>query len=181
MEAMLRLETSIVRWTRTIAALGFFGLLLVAMAITADVLLRKLANAPIRGLGDVQELVGVIALAASFPLVVAKRGSIAFRFLGTSLGKAPTLWLDALGAGLMLLYVSLIGWQLTLYTIDLLETGRTTWLLGLPVAPFWMLATGLVLLCIPVQVAAVVLDLARAVSGRLPAAQVEQLIGEAQL
>lgn len=181
MNAISHLEAWITRSTRVLASIGFLGLLLICVAVTVDILLRKFANAPIRGLGDFQELIGVVAVASCFPLVLAERGCISFRFIGTTLGERAALWLDAFGSGMLLLFVSLIGWQLVLYTSDLLLSGRTTSHLNLPVAPCWILATTLTLLCIPVQLAAFVQDLARAVSNTAPVSPDGQAMGEGVL
>lgn len=181
MDAISRLEAWITRSARVLASIGFLGLLLICMAVTVDILLRKFANAPIRGLGDFQELIGVVAVASCFPLVCAERGCISFRFLGTSLGERAALWFDAFGSALLLLFVALIGWQLTIYTGDLLQSGRTTSHLNMPVAPCWILATALTLLCIPVQLAALVQDVVRAVSNTAPASLDGQAMGEGAL
>lgn len=181
MGAISRLEAWVTRSTRFLASIGFLGLLLICMAVTIDILLRKFANAPIRGLGDFQELIGVVAVASCFPLVLAERGCISFRFLGTSLGERTALWFDAFGSALLLLFVALIGWQLVLYTGELMQSGRTTPHLNLPVAPCWMLATALALLCIPVQLAALVQDVARAVTNTSPVSLEGQIASEVTL
>jgi hypothetical protein len=50
----------------------------------------------------------------------------------------------------------------------LFESGRTSWQLRIHVAPYWTVATALVLLCIPVQLTAFLIDLLRAASGVAP-------------
>ena len=169
MGLVFRLEQRIGRWTRAIAVAGFLGLLAVALATTADVLLRWIANAPIKGLNDINGLVVAIVIASCLPLVVAERQNISIRFLGNALGTAPSRWLEALGSAALLAFVALVGWQLVLHTAGMAESGRTTWHLRIPVTPYWSIATALVLLCIPAQAIAFVADVVRAATGAPPA------------
>jgi hypothetical protein len=104
-------------------------------------------------------------IATCFPLVVAERQNISIRFLGAAVGTRGSLWLDAFGSAALLAFVAAMGWQLALHTADLAESGRTTWDLRLSVTPAWVVATAVVLLCIPIQAIAFVADLARAIAG----------------
>jgi TRAP-type transport system small permease protein len=177
MNAILALEARIVRWTRLIALVGALGLLVQSLATLADVGLRWIANAPITGLNDVVGLAVVIVLAACLPIVVAQRQNIAIRFLARAVGPRIARWLDAAGSLAMLAFVSAIGWQMVAYVGELAASGRTTWLLRIPVTPWWAIATAIVLVCIPVQLVAFVADLGRAITGAPPAREIA--MGEA--
>jgi len=163
---VFRLEERIGRWTRAIAVAGFVLLLLVALGTTMDVLLRWIANAPIKGLNDINGLVVAIVIASCLPLVIAERQNISIRFLGDALGAPPSRWLEALGSAALLVFVALVGWQLVLHTAGMAESGRTTWHLRIPVTPWWSVATAIVLLCIPAQAIAFAADVARAIEGK---------------
>jgi TRAP-type C4-dicarboxylate transport system permease small subunit len=163
---VFRLEERIGRWTRAIAVAGFVGLIGMSLATTVDVLLRWLANAPIKGLNDINGLVVAIVIASCLPLVIAERQNISIRFLGDALGAAPSRWLEALGSAALFAFVALVGWQLVLYTMGMAESGRTTWHLRIPVTPYWSVATAIVLLCIPAQAIAFAADVARAIEGK---------------
>jgi TRAP-type C4-dicarboxylate transport system permease small subunit len=169
MRFLVELEARIVRWTRMVAFAGLAGLLVVSGATMIDVGLRWLANRPIKGLIDITELAVAIVLAACFPLVVAQRQNIAIRFLGRGLGTGATRWLDAFGSALLFVFVALIAWQLVVYTVELAESHRTTWLLRIPVTPYWAIAAAIVALCVPVQAVAAAADIARAITGAPPA------------
>lgn len=168
MGAIDRLESRIRGWSRAIAILGLGGLLIVSVTTMLDVLLRWIANAPIRGLNDINGLAVAVVIAACLPLVVAQRQNISIRFLGTAVGARGSLWLDAFGSAALLAFVAAVGWQLALHTADLAESGRTTWDLRLPVTPAWVVATAIVLLCIPIQAVAFIADVARALTGVRP-------------
>ena len=168
MHALDRLERRIRGWTRAIAIIGLLGLLVISITTMADVLLRWIANAPLHGLNDINVLAVVIVVAACLPLVAAERQNITIKFLGGALGPRVTLWLDAFGSIVLLVYVAAIGWQLAVYTQELAQAGRTTWLLLLPVTPSWIVATVLVVLCVPIQAVVVAVDLVRAATGTPP-------------
>ncbi len=181
MNAILALEARVARWTRLIALVGALGLLIQSLATLADVGLRWIANAPITGLNDVVGLVVVIVLAACLPLVIAQRQNIAIRFLSHAVGPRAASWLDAAGALAMLAFVTAIGCEMVGYVAELARSGRTTWLLRIPVTPYWAIATAIVLVCIPVQLLAFVADVGRALTGAAPARTVgmgESLEGE---
>lgn len=171
MNAVFRLENRITRWTRAIAVVGFIALLAVSVLTMLDVLLRWVANAPIKGLNDINGLAIAVVIAACLPLVVAQRQNISISFLGSAVGAGASRWLEAFGSGALLVFVALIGWQLVRYTMGLAESGRTTWQLLIPVTPCWSLATGIVLLCIPAQAITFVADFACAVTGTRRAAE----------
>jgi TRAP-type C4-dicarboxylate transport system permease small subunit len=159
------IERRIRGWTKAVAIVGLLGLLVVSITTMLDVFLRWIANAPFRGLNDINGLAVAIVIAACLPLVVAERQNITIRFLGDAVGPRVSRWLDAFGSAALLAYVALIGWQLVVYTADLAESGRTTWFLMLPVTPSWVVATILVLLCVPIQAVAFAVDVVRAVTG----------------
>ncbi len=166
---MQRLEATerlVTRWARGVALLGLTGLLVVSVSTMLDVLLRWIANAPIMGLNDFNGLAVVIVLAACFPVVVAQRENITIRFLGNALGPRAYGWLEAFGSAVLLAFVSMVSWQLVVFTGELFELGRTTWHLLIPVAPYWAVASALVLLCVLVQAIALIADIVRAVTGR---------------
>ena len=168
MSVVFRLESRIVRGTRVLAIVGFAGLLLVSLTTMVDVALRWVANAPVKGLNDINGLAVAIVIASCLPLVVAQRQNISIRFLGEAAGPAAARWLDAFGSAALLVFVAFIAWQLALYTAGMAESGRTTWHLRIPVAPYWWVATLLVALCIPAQAIAFVADVVRAITGAPP-------------
>jgi TRAP-type C4-dicarboxylate transport system permease small subunit len=170
-ELVFRLESRIIRATRALAIVGFCALLVISLATMADVALRWLANAPIKGLTDIQGLAVAIVIASCLPLVVAQRQNISIRFLGEALGPAASRWLDAFGSLALLAFVGFIAWQLALYTAGMAESGRTTWHLRIPVTPCWSVATLLVALCVPAQAIAFVADVVRAITGTPPRAE----------
>jgi hypothetical protein len=136
MQQLLRIERRVVSWTRALALCGFVGPLAVA-----------------------------IVIATSFPIVVAQRQNITIRFLGDVIGPRTALWFDAFGSAVLLAFITFVGWQLSVYAAELIESGRVSWQLRIPVGPYWTIAAAVVVLCIPIQAILVVADVARALTG----------------
>ncbi len=136
--------------TRGIALIGLALLLLIALATVLDVLLRWLFNNPIVGLADTYSLFMAMILASCFPLCIYNRGNVTIRFLGNILGPRGRNILDAFGNLVTLTIFALMAWQMWLHTNELAQDGETTWVLNLPVSPWWRVVTILINICTPV-------------------------------
>ena len=137
--------------TRWIALSGLVGLVAVALVTIGDVLLRWLFNMPIDGVSEISRLVVAVAIASFFPMALADRHHISIEFLGSALGPRARLWLDTFAHLVTSLFFLVLGWQFILYTIEIGEAGEATWLLGWKAAPWWVVVTLFMLICIPVQ------------------------------
>ena len=136
---------------RWLALVGLVGLVVVALVTIVDVLLRWLFNSPIDGVSEVSRLVVAIAIASFFPMALAERHHISIEFLGAWLGPRAKQWLDSLAHLVTSLFFLVLGWQFILYTMEIKDSGETTWILGWEVAPWWTVTTIFMLICIPVQ------------------------------
>jgi len=150
---------------------GLFGVICLvtfALMTIADVFMRWLFNKPINGVADIGPLIMAIAVSAIFPVALAGRYHITVGFLGEVLGSRMRRWLDALAAFVTTIFFALFAWQLVLYTIDLHEIGQTTWVIRLPVAPWWAVTCFFVVLCVFIQLVVFAAQLAEAVGARAP-------------
>ncbi len=137
--------------TPWLALIGLIGLVAVAMVIIADVLLRWLFNSPVDGVAEISRLVVAISVASFFPMALADHHHISIKFLGAGLGPRAQLWLDLLAHLATSFFFVVLGWQFILYTLEISESGETTWLLGWNVTPWWTVTTLFMLICIPIQ------------------------------
>lgn len=147
------------RATRAVALLGLGALLSIAIVTVADVLARWLFAAPFAGVYDLSALFIAVALAACFPAALARRQHIRVIFFADLLGGGFSRALDALASLATLFFFAILVWQLWIYTGELLASGQTTFVLRLRIAPWWLVATILFTLCIPVQVLVLLADL----------------------
>jgi TRAP-type C4-dicarboxylate transport system permease small subunit len=157
-----RLWRATLQASRLMALIGFFGLLVLALMTTCDILSRWLFNHPIDGVNDVSAVVMAVVIAACLPANLAERQNITVEFLGNALGRRGKAILDSLGSLITLIFVALVAWRFIPYSIEITTAHQTTWVLKLPVAPAWWIATALLLLSVPVQFMVFVSNAARA-------------------
>jgi TRAP-type C4-dicarboxylate transport system permease small subunit len=163
-----RLERAALAATRLLSALGLLALMVLACLTLANGLSRWAANAPIAGVVDVGGLAIAIAVSCCMPVALMERGHISFRVaaaLSPRLGHA----LDVLAAVAVLVVLLLMALEFRAYAASLVQSGETTYVLKLPVAPFWYAVDAILWIAVAVQAIVVALDLGRARAGRGPA------------
>jgi TRAP-type C4-dicarboxylate transport system permease small subunit len=136
---------------RLCALFGMSFLVVLALLTNLDVLMRWLFNDPIDGVADVAPLIVAIVVASFFPFALAGRHHISISFIGNVLGPRASVWLEAAVALVTLAFFVLLAWQFIVYTIDLDARGQTTWVVQLPVAPWWTVVSFFMVLCVAVQ------------------------------
>lgn len=148
--------------SRVMALIGFFGLLVLALMTTLDIGSRWLFLAPIHGVNDVSAIVMAVVIAACVPANLAARQNITVEFLGNMLGPRGKAFLDGFGGLFTLAFIALMAWQFIPYSVEVTRSGQTTWVLKWPIAPGWWIATALLLISVPVQLVIVLFDFVRA-------------------
>ena len=148
---LVALERSARAFCKWLALIGLLGLVALAGITIADVMMRWLFASPIDGVSDIYRLLIAVVVASFFPASFAERGHISIHFLSAVLPRAGRRGLTVLAALVTLGFTIVLGWQFILYCLEVYAAGETTWLLGLSVTPWWIIATALLLLCIPIQ------------------------------
>ena len=154
-----RLNQLATRITQTIALLGFTGLVLIALLTFYDGAARYLDLPRVTGFSDFGELLFPIVIASCFPALLIQQKNLTIRVLGRFAGEEAARWADVAAAFAVLIFFMLLGLQFAEMTLDLYSAGRTTATIEIPTAPFWMIATWTLLLCIPIQLLVVVTHL----------------------
>ena len=147
----------ITRLARIAGYLAGTVLLVAALAVTADVLLRWILSMPIKGLFEISELTFAGILALGFAHANASREHVALDLVGGTGPKAGGL--AVLGSTLTALTFALFVWLLWEHAATKASYGETTLVLGLPIAPFWYFATLLMALSLLAQLPIVAADL----------------------
>lgn len=166
MDALVRLERWLYIFTRWVALFGLIILLLFALFIMGDILMRWLFSAPYEGVVDLSRVLLPVIVSTCFPIALLQRQHITIRFLGSALGPRRETWFDLFGASALLLFFVLVAWQFVLHTADLQAVGEYTWVIQLPMAPWWWVTTSVMASCVPLQGLIVVSQFVRAVTGR---------------
>ena len=146
--------------TRALSVVGLIALMALASMTLADGLMRWLASRPIEGVRDLGGLAIAVAIACCLPVGLVERGNIAIR-LGASVHAALGRVLDALAAIAVAGVLAVAAWQFWIYAEKLSHARETTFVLQIPVAPFWMGVDAILWLAVMVQLVVALRDVAR--------------------
>src|SRR3954467_966988 len=146
--------------TRALSVVGLVALMGLASMTLLDGLLRWLVNRPIEGVRDLGGLAIAVAIACCLPVGLVERGNIAIR-LGASVSAGLGRVLDAAAAIVVAVVLAIAAWQFWIYADKLSRARETTFVLQIPVAPFWMGVDAILWLAVLVQLVVALRDVAR--------------------
>ena len=137
--------------TKRIALVGFTGLVVIALLTFYDGAARYLDLPRVSGYADVGELLFPIIIASCFPALLVQQKNLTIRVLDRVAGDAIVRYADLAAAVAVLIFFTLLGLQFVQMTLDFHVAGRTTATIEIPTALFWMIATSILWLCVPIQ------------------------------
>ena len=146
-----RLDHGAIIATHRIALVGFTGLVMIALLTFYDGAARYLDLPRISGFADVGELLFPIIIASCFPALLIRQKNLTIRVLGRVAGDAIVRYADLAAAVAVLIFFTLLGLQFVQMTLDFHAARRTTATIEIPTAVFWMIATSILWLCVPIQ------------------------------
>ena len=156
-----RIERATLKATQALAAVGLGMMVFYAVMTLADGTLRSLANYPIDAVRDIGGLVCAVAVTCCFPLAFLQKANIAIKFGALFLGKRISQALDVLAAIAVEVAVLLIAWRLFVYALQDIAAHDVTFMLAVPIGPFWLVVAMLIASTAVVQAIVVVLEVAR--------------------
>ena len=151
MTALDRLNHRATIATKRIALVGFTGLVVIALLTFYDGAARYLDLPRVSGYADVGELLFPIIIASCFPALLIQQKNLTIRVLGRVAGDDTARWADLAAAVAVLIFFTLLALQFVQMTLDFHAAGRTTATIEIPTALFWMIATSILWLCVPIQ------------------------------
>ena len=146
-----RLDHRAIIATHRIALVGFTGLVMIALLTFYDGAARYLDLPRVSGYADVGELLFTIIIASCFPALLIQQKNLTIRVLGRVAGDDTARWADLAAAVAVLIFFALLCLQFVQMTLDFHAAGRTTATIEIPTALFWMIATSILWLCVPIQ------------------------------
>src|SRR3954467_12958391 len=149
-----RLEQWLGKLTRPIAFIGVLGMLIVSAVTVVDVTLRWLGVQRVSAMNEIVAMTFAVAVSACIPAGISAGVNLKIDIFARWLTGRLAAWLDAAGAGLLLLFFGVVAWRIGVYAESLASRHSTTILMGWPQAPFMYGAA--VLLGIAAAVQAVV-------------------------
>ncbi|MBN1191184.1 MAG: TRAP transporter small permease [Dehalococcoidales bacterium] len=130
---MTNLVTFLIRWLNNIG-MGFIALLMIL--ITIDVLLRWIANRPIKGVNELAELTMLLVVFLTIGYTQLTKSNVSVDLLFTRFPQRMQLVVDAFNYLLSLGISALMLRQAIIYTSYLADINRQSVILKIPVAPF---------------------------------------------
>lgn len=154
------LERTALLATRALSFVGLAALMLLAGMTLADGLGRSLANAPIEGVRDIGGLMIAVAVSCCLPMGLMERGNVTIRVI-ENMSAAAGRFLNVVAALLVEITLVAMAWQFYLYAEKMARARETTWVLQIPIAPFWWGVDAIIWCAAMVQAIVVLLELAR--------------------
>lgn len=145
------LERTALFATRALSVVGLIALMSLAVMTIADGLMRWIANQPIEGVRDLGGLAIALAIACCFPVVMIEKGNITIR-LAETVSPALSRVLEVFAAALVSCVLAALTWQIWLYAAKMARAKETTFVLQIPVAPFWFGVSVILACAVIVQV-----------------------------
>jgi TRAP-type C4-dicarboxylate transport system permease small subunit len=123
----------VVRWLNNIG-MGFIALLMIL--ITLDVLLRWIANRPIKGVNELSELTMLLVVFLTIGFTQLTKANVSVDLIFTRFPGRMQLIVDTFTYLLSLGISGLMLWQAIVYNEYLADINRQSVILRVPVAPF---------------------------------------------
>lgn len=159
------LERYAFRGARMLSVVGLGGLCLLAAMTLADGLGRRLFNMSIDGVRDIGGLVTAVAVASCLPMGLVERTHITVKvFAKTSAALADAV--NAFASLVVFAVCVAMAWQLQSYAGKLAHARETSWVLQIPVSPFWWVVAVILWGAVFVQGVLALLDVARLIRTR---------------
>jgi TRAP-type C4-dicarboxylate transport system permease small subunit len=155
---LARLERIARGGTRALSMFGLFALMVLAFITLANGLLRWAFHYPIAGVVDVGALAIAIAVSCCIPMSMMERSHIAFRLLSSITPRLGSV-LNMLADIAVAVVLGLMAWQFAVYAGELMLTGESTYVLKIPVGPFWYVSGAIIAIAAAVQCVVVALDI----------------------
>ncbi|WP_417720817.1 TRAP transporter small permease [Salipiger sp.] len=138
-------------WVGALCLLGMVALIFVG------VLMRYALDKPILGLNEIVQLAAVALVMSALPYCTARGGHVGVDVFDRMLGRRGRLAGDVLSRVLSGYVLSVLTWRAVLKSLDALEYGDATNMLGLPIWPFHAILAAGCALCVLVFAAELVL------------------------
>lgn len=115
-----------------LAAAGGAVLIGIALMSATSIVGRALLSRPIQGDYELVQMGTAIFVACCLPLAQIRYANIIVDFFTTRASPRAQAGLDALGALVVAIVMTFVAWRTAVGTIDIMRSGQTTTILGVP-------------------------------------------------
>lgn len=140
-------EGPIYRFSRWVIVISGIAAIIIMVLTTADILMRRFLDMPIRGGLEITSALLVVLGACSFAWIMTEKGHIVVNLVTSKYPQRLRGVILSIALFLSLIMVGLICWGSILFGLQEFRIGEASVLIGIPMAPIiFMLAFGSVLL-----------------------------------
>lgn len=116
----------------TLAYAGGAIFVVIAILSVGSIISRALWSKPLQGDYELVQLGGAVFVSLCLPITQMRTANIIVDFFTVRTEPATRAWLDAAGALVLALVMTLLAWRLAVGTVSMREAGETTTILGWP-------------------------------------------------
>ena len=153
-----RIERLLSIVARAAAILGVLFLLVVAALSVADIVIRELTGRPIRGAHDIGKLLTIVIIAACFPAGLLERRQIEVTLIEFVVSDTINRIMRVFAALLTGFMFACIAYFVTLHAGRISASQEYSMVLGLPLGPWWWLASICFWACLPAQLFVIIAE-----------------------
>jgi TRAP-type C4-dicarboxylate transport system permease small subunit len=114
------------------AYLGGAIFVVIAILSVGSIASRALFAKPLQGDYELVQYAGAVFVSLCLPLTQLRRANIIVDFFTVNARPRTRAWLDAFGAVLLAIVMTVLAWRLGAGTLSMREAGETTTILGWP-------------------------------------------------
>ena len=114
------------------AYLGGAIFVVIAILAVGSIASRALWSRPLQGDYELVQLGGAVFVSLCLPITQMRTANIIVDFFTVRSAPTTRAWLDAVGALLLALVMTVLAWRLSVGTVSMREAGETTTILGWP-------------------------------------------------
>lgn len=120
------------RLAELFAYLGGAIFVVIAILSVGSIASRALFATPLQGDYELVQYAGAVFVSLCLPLTQLRRANIIVDFFTVKAQPRTRAWLDAFGALLLAIVLTVLAWRLGAGTLSMREAGETTTILGWP-------------------------------------------------
>lgn len=151
------------RASALLSTVAVLGILIGAIVVVVDVLMRWLAGSPVVALNEVMAQVFAMAVAATLPAGAHRRVNLKVDLTAGWVGTRMTAWLSAIGAVMLALFFAILATRIWATGVKFHAQGRETLILEWPLAPTYFVVAAMLFAATALQLVHTLRDIVTAI------------------
>ncbi len=141
-------------------------MLVLSILTLIETITRSYFHVTISGFFEFAAFALAVGILACFPASVMERSHLTIDFISQFMSPRVKAVFALAGGALLLIFLALFGWRIGVYATGLAARGQRMSTLGVPIAPFFWIASAMVLVCVPLQLVVLLAGVRDLLAGR---------------